>query len=241
MTQPTNDQTQVPPEGSAGQAQNDQAPSAGELKQRLDTLQAELLKKEREAKSNQARADRAEQRLTETLSARKTPLPVARTSTRTVPQALQQPQQQAEQPPASETLETVVAEQQKELLLLREMARRGLTEEDVEGIEFKDASDLNIQLEIRQQRKEIEDLRKRLATGGEQSQQSSSSPVQIDTGGRTGGGASDRTLQRVQSFRDNAAKLKKEGRHKEAAWQALRAAHLDPAKRIPIRPSESEE
>jgi len=126
----------------------------------------------------------------------------------------------------------------KELALLKAAIARGLSPEEVEGIEFESQRELDTQLDLRQQRKEIEELKKSFETVGEG--RSGPSDPRIDTGGPTGDAATKRA-SKVQGFRTKAKELKANRFHREAVWLALRAAHADPEKYMPLRPGENDE
>jgi hypothetical protein len=126
----------------------------------------------------------------------------------------------------SEELESAI----REAMLLREVVARGLSMEDVEDIEFEDARDLRRELDLRQQRKEIEELRKKIEPGTAQ--------VRVDAGGPSG--LEQKRLEKMNKLAETAQALKKGGRHTEATWVTLRRLHADASKVIPVGPSETE-
>jgi hypothetical protein len=235
----------TPPEGDSPPAEN-----VDELKARLQALQTDFQKKEAEAKANQSRADKAEQRLDRLVAQPVTRgvgavPPQGRPPVRPLPTPPQVQQQPAE--PTADDIREIALEKSREVMLLREVMQRGLQLEDVEGIEFADQSELRLRLDVLQQQKEIEELKQSLKTNGgvpggdiEPEPEPGPSRVKVDTGGQSGVVANKR-VQRVNSYRDKAKDLRRQGNFREASWLALRAAHNDPDRRSLVRPEETEE
>jgi hypothetical protein len=128
-------------------------------------------------------------------------------------------------------------DQAKEVTLLREVMRRELSLDDVEGLTFETQQELSTQLDLMQQKKEIAELRKQLEGRGEGPPPSTLNP---DTGGRSVPEAQQQ-LADVQNLRTKAVELKQSRKYQEATWIALRAARNDPTKVSTHRPSDEGE
>lgn len=212
-----------------------------ELNKRLTDLSRDLKKSQGEAKTHQRRADRLANAMT------KPPAnPPPQTQGRVRPRQQAQSQQQDEpegEPSQLEALAEFANENAKEAALLKEVINRGLEMADVEDLEFEDASELALRLDVIQQKKEIEVLKKSIegrepqpAGEGEPAQTGdTSSTLQIDTGGQSGE-VGDPQVQKADALRKQARDLRAEGKYKEATWLSLRASHLDPKKVMPAGP-----
>lgn len=222
------DQTQVP----AGQEQSGQPPSTppSDLEKRLADLQDSLAAKDKELKAKDAEARRlqaaADQRANLLARIQQTNQPPAPQQGRVPSQQAGVPQQQQVQKELAE----FANDQAKEVTLLREVLKRGLALEDVEGLTFETQAELSTQLDLMQQKKEIAELRAQLSKDKE----ASPSGPQIDTGGRSVP-AAQQQLAQVTEARKKAGELKQDKRYQEATWLALRAARLDPEKRSLVR------
>lgn len=240
MAEDKKDQTTDPTKGQGQEGQ--QTTGTDDLQAKLDALQKDLQKKDREAKVNQARADRAEAALQAgaATSAGATGRTASSVLQRQQLAASRQQQQQLAQPAQQQEL------QNQELLYLRELTRRGLNPEDIDpemvnedgSYNFSGADDLRTKLELLQQKKEIQDLRASLELKVSAEGEGPSGP-RVDTGGPTG--TEGQTQVQVDKLLDSAKDLRKKGMYREATWVALRAAHTDPAKRLPVRGQPSEE
>jgi len=213
----TTDQTP----SSDNQSGEEQKSQASDLETRLADMQKQLKEAQGEARKHQARADRLEQKIFQPT------VPAGRVVQPTTPPA--RPVQPRSAP--STTLSEAAMENQRELVLLREMIKRGLTEEEVEGIEFNDAAELRIKLDLLQTKKEIEALKAQLEQSSEEAKKAPASTVKVDTGGASGD-VQDKRIKRAQTLREQALELKKRGQYQEATWVALRAAQNDPGKVI---------
>jgi hypothetical protein len=127
--------------------------------------------------------------------------------------------------------------QRLELFLLRELNRRGLKEEDVLDIEFKDEADVEIRLTLIEQEKEIARLRE--SSAAKESASTPPSEPKIDTGGPSGEAAKKR-VQKADGFRNTAKDLRSKGNYEAATWQALRAAHVDPSKALLVKKGDTD-
>lgn len=220
-----NDQTQVP---GTGQGQQGTPPTSSIDPKKLAEMQADLEKITAENQRNQSRADRAELNLQRALkqpSAQRTapvPGPAGRAASAPVQNAVNEQLQ---------VLQEVSEAQAKELLLLKEASRYGFTYEEVQNLQFDSPTELHLQLEVMKQRREVEELKAAMRQEPPE--------ARVDTGGPSGALPAERSVK-ADSFRSKARELRKVGQHQEATWLALRAAHIDPAKRIIVTPEEEE-
>jgi len=209
-----------------------------EIRARLGKLEEELKKARAEGARHQSVAD-SRKALIDRLKAEQaakqrppmTPQQIAppQVGQRTVPQAQQQEDH------LMEVLDFADA-QARELTLLKELARRGIKLEEVEGIQFSNETELKLQLDAFQQKKEIEELKKQLSSSGG----TPPSSPQVDTGGRTVEEA-QKQLAHLEELRGQARELRGKRQFQQATWLALRAAHADPDKVRPLRPGETGE
>jgi hypothetical protein len=241
-------QTQVPDTGAGHEDSStaDLEAKMAQMQADLEKLQTEkaqvetsLKTSQREAQQHQARADRLAQSLT-----KKPPA---------VPPTTPAPAGRVQKPPVQpdttemEALAEYANESAKEASLLREVLRRGLSLEDVDGIEFDSPGELQLRLDVIGQRKEIENLKlsleaqaeARKAAGDLEAESETTSGAKVDTGGPTGN-VGDKRVQKADDFRKTAKDLRGQGRYQEATWLALRAAHVDPRTVSPVRPTEEE-
>jgi hypothetical protein len=221
MPTDTNPPTETPPETPP-----EVSPELQKLQEQMAALQDQFAAKERESKLQQARADRAEH----LLKVRAAVQPQNQNPPN--PRGVQLPPQT---PPTNldETAD-ILQENERELLLLREVVRRGISLEEVQsvGIVFNTPDELKIQLDLYQQQKEIETLKQSLKA---QEESPPSGPT-IDAGGRTTGTEAEQQLQgQIAAVRNQAKELRGKQQYTEATWLALRAAQLDPNKRLLVR------
>jgi transcriptional regulator of acetoin/glycerol metabolism len=121
-------------------------------------------------------------------------------------------------------------------MLLKEVARRGLSPEDVEDLEFDTPAELRLALDVIEQKKQMKQLQQSITAS--QEKKSSESPV--DTGGPTGGREADQ-VQRSEKLQQSYAKAREAGRTAEGRWQLLQAIHKDPSKVIRTTPANEDE
>lgn len=217
-------QTQDPPEG---QGQGDQGASQ-QPDPRVAQLEAQLQAATKKAQDEAARATKAE----ELARKRQSDFDALRARNLTQPSPAQQPQRGGlpGQPPVTpaqqrlQELENLASEQSRELLLMREMTARGLTAEDIEGIDFDTPTELRLALDTLVMRKEVEELRK----SRKQAEDDNSGP-EADTGGVSGSVGTNPLPEQAEQL---YAKAKGLGRTREARWAALDAIHSDPSKII---------
>jgi len=225
MTTPNQSQ-ETPPDGGADEG--------AQLKAQLEQLRAQLSQKDQQLRSATDRAERVEHVLrvrqaTQTQQAPGRRLPAGRVQP--------QPPEQSEEPNQGgddTAVAQVLADNDKELMLLREVVRRGLSLEEAQGIDFTGPDDLKIKLDLLQQKQEIATLRGQLT----QAQEDEPPGVTVDTGGPSGSEAGTLVPEESQRFRETARNLRGERRYQEATWQALRGAHADPSKRLRVRSDE---
>jgi hypothetical protein len=241
------------PEGEGG-GEGQQAPQMSEeevrlskenadLQKNLSDLSRSLRRAEGEAKTHQSRADRlATAMVNKPAGQNVSPKSQGRVRPRRQQQQVQQVEPEGEEDQLT-ALADYANETAKEAALLKEVLNRGLSLDDVEDIEFSDPSELTLRLDVIQQQKEIDDLKKSIAAqedlqgaqqeGGAAQTGETSSTVQIDTGGQSGS-VGDRQVLRADELRKKARELRAEGKYKEATWLALRASHVDPNKVINV-------
>jgi len=227
---------------NTGQGQGQQQAGTSELEVQMAQLQRELENAKNEAKKHQSQRDQLQTRVDRLTLKRTSQTPQQRAAARTTPA------QQQQQPNVNEELAEFANEQARDAMLYREVIQRGLTLDDVEGIEFDTPSELKTQLTLIQQQKELEALRTQYdqavaerqaanqpgagGTGGTSGDQG----VRIDTGGVSSTEAQQQLQGDLDALRAKALELKKQGRYQEASWVALKAAHMDPKNALKVTP-----
>lgn len=232
-----------PSQGDSGQDQQKAGTSEvqdqmAQLQQRLEQAKQEAEAAKKEAKTHQQARDRLQSRMDRLATSRR-PTPAQR-SAPSPRQPIGGGGAKQEQP-VDENLVEFANEQAKEAILYRELLRRGLTEEDVEGIEFDSPQELGIQLTIIEQTKEIAALKAQYESSREQDpgqDQGTTSQVRIDTGGVTRTEAQQQAREDLNALDDQAKGLYGQRKYREATWVALSKIHKDPRNRLPVRPSD---
>jgi hypothetical protein len=217
------------------------------LEKRLEELQTSLVAKDKELAEKdkalkskdgetrrlQAAADARASLLTKVQATNQPPTAPGRVPSQGGPPAGGAPSAQQQ----VQDIANFANEQAKEVTLLREVMKRGMNLEDVEGLTFDTQQELSTQLDLMQQKKEIDELRKMLDKSVEGITPSGIKP---DTGGRSVPEAQQQ-LADVQNLRTKAVELKQSRKYQEATWIALRAARNDPTKVSTHRPSDEGE
>jgi hypothetical protein len=116
------------------------------------------------------------------------------------------------------------------LALYEAILQRGFQLSEVAELEFETPTELKLQLDIIQARKDIEALKQGQLKASEAV---TASTTLIDTGGPTRTGEAH--LKQVQERRSLAVDLKKQGKYRDATWVALDAARADPKKVLGIQ------
>ena len=234
----TPDQTQEPGQGQQGNGTTEvdiekMQSRLANLTTKLSETETELQSKTREAQGHQKKRDSLQARVDRMNLKRPAQKPLAQARTPAKGVAGVQP---APAQTGGDDLVQFANEQAREAMLYREVLARGLSLDDVEGLEFETPAELGIQLTIITQQKEIEGLKVQY----EQSVNASQSPgvgggggddsVKVDTGGVSVTEAQQQLQNDLSALDEQAGELRGSGRHKEATWVTLQRLHGDPSK-----------
>lgn len=210
------------------QKEKTSAEMAEELSQTLKQLEEakKLVEtKDKEARINQRRADKAERTRLPLMGAKSQSESATKEEDKTDP-ALTRMQE----------LEAAANQAERDRLILRELMSRGLTEADLEDLpvdvdELQSPAELRLAFDNLQMKRQLHQVTETLKDRKQETTPAGGSGTQVDTGGQRAQPTSGlEEGPSVEELRKAAVQL---GRTPEGRYAMLAAIHLDPSKIIP--------